>query len=173
MCGMKNVALALILLVLAPYASAADEMQKLDWLIGEWKGEAWVKIGAKTDRAVQTERVQAKLGGKVLLIEGVGRRKLEDGSAGEIMHDALALVSWDEVKKTYRFSAYTFNHPATETTLDVTAPNTAVWGMETPQGRIRYTLHLTDKGEWSEVGDFSRDGKQWVRFFEMTLTKVK
>jgi hypothetical protein len=32
---------------------------------------------------------------------------------------------------------------------------------------------VTEKGEWNEVGEFSRDGEKWMQFFEMTLTKVQ
>ena len=153
---------------------AADEMRKLDWLVGEWKGEATVQMGpGKPEHVVQTERVQSKVGGKVLMIEGLGKRKLEDGSVGDVVHDAMAILSWDEAKKNYRFSAYLSNRPQTEATLEVTGPTSAVWGMETPMGRMRYTLSLTEKGEWLEIGEFSRDGQQWTKFIEMRLQKVK
>ncbi len=170
-----HVRVAFVVLMLAGAWSALaanEEMRKLDWMVGEWKGEATLQMGpGKTERVVQTERVQSKLGGKVLLIEGQGRRRLADGTAGDIVHDALAIVSWDEAKKTYRFSTYLFNHPSGEMTLDVPAPNTAVWGMDTPRGRVRYTITRTDEGEWVEIGEISRDGK-WMKFFEMRLTKV-
>lgn len=90
------------------------------------------------------------------------------------MHDALAVISWDEAKKTHRFSTYLYSRPGAETTLTVTGPNTAEWGLETPQGRMRYIIRLTEKGEWHEVGAFSRDGgKTWMQFIEMRLTKVR
>ncbi|HEV2844661.1 MAG TPA: hypothetical protein VG477_07435, partial [Thermoanaerobaculia bacterium] len=47
------------------------------------------------------------------------------------------------------------------------------WGFALPQGgRIRYTIKLTDKGEWYETGEYSPDEKTWHQFHEMTLRKV-
>jgi hypothetical protein len=155
-------------------AFADDEMKKLDFLAGTWSGEAWIQMGPeKRELVVQTESVKPKLGGRVLLIEGVGRRKNENGTGGEVVHDALAVISWDPAKKAYRFSAYTAQYGAMDTTLDVTGENTAVWGMDVPGGRMRYTIRLTDKGAWNEIGEFSRDGKTWFKFLEMNLEKMK
>ncbi len=165
----------LVLALLAAFsASAADEMKKLDFLVGEWEGEGWVQMGpGKKEYVFQYESVQTKLGGKVLLIDGLGKRKLENGSVGEVVHEALAVVSWDDAKKVYRFEAYTVQQGNVDATLDV-RENGAVWGFDTPQGgKVRYTITRTEKGEWNEVGEFSRDGTKWMKFFEMTLQKVK
>ena len=41
-------------------AYGADEMRKLDWWIGEWKGEASIQMGpGKSEHVQQTERVQS------------------------------------------------------------------------------------------------------------------
>ena len=48
------------------------------------------------------------------------------------------------------------------------------WSFEDPRlGRIRYTMRLTERGEWHEVGESSRDGSTWSTFFEATLRKVE
>ena len=46
------------------------------------------------------------------------------------------------------------------------------WGFETGQGTIKYTIKINPEN-WNEVGEFSRDGKAWTKFFEMNLVKVK
>lgn len=48
-----------------------------------------------------------------------------------------------------------------------------VWGMETPMGKMRYTIRLDAQGRWHETGEGSRDGQAWTQFFEMTLTKAR
>jgi len=153
---------------------AADEMRQLDWMVGEWKGEAWVRMGAgEPEHVLQHERVQPRLGGRTLLVEGTGKRKLADGAAGEVVHEALAVVSFDDKTKQYRFDAWTARDGYVEAWFEAGA-NTATWGFDTPQGgKVRYTISLNDKGQWYEVGEFSRDGKQYMKFFEMTLTKSK
>ena len=40
-----------------------------------------------------------------------------------------------------------------------------------PTGRVRFTIALTPAGEWSEIGEYSRDGTAWAKFFAMTLKK--
>lgn len=172
---MKRLIMVLVVVCSATFAYGADEMSKLDWLVGEWKGEATARMGqGKPETAVQVEKVTPRAGGKVLLVEGLGRRKLEDGSAGDVVHDAIALISWDEEKKTYRFIGHVAQQPSVDTTLDMTGPNTLVWGLKPPQGgTVRFTIRLTEKGEWNEVGEFSPDGTKWFKFLDMTLTKVK
>jgi hypothetical protein len=172
---MKRMMMVLVVLFSATFAYGADEMGKLDWLVGEWKGEASARTGpGKPQSIVQTEKVTPRAGGKVLLVEGLGRTKLPDGTAGDVVHDAIALISWDAEKKTYRFIGHVAQQESVDTTLDMTGPNTLVWGMATPQGgKVRFTIRLTEKGEWNEVGEFSPDGTKWMKFLDMTLTKVK
>lgn len=169
---MKRTVMVLSLVLAASCAYGADEMGKIDFLIGEWHGEAWIQMGpGKPQYVIQKETVTRKAGGKVLLVEGLGRKKLEDGTAGDIVHDAIALISWDEAKNTYRFIGHVAQQKSVDSALDMTAPNTLVWGNDTPQGKVRFTIRLTEKGEWNEVGEFSRDGETWMKFMEMTLTK--
>lgn len=165
----------LLMFALAVPVFAADEMKKLDFLVGEWKGEAWYQMGpnAKREYALQHEKVTPRAGGNVLLVEGIGRTKKEDGTAGEIVHDALAFLRWDDVAKKYRFSTAVAGRGTAEPAFEVTGPNKAVWTMELPQGTMRYTITLNEKGEWFEVGEYSRDGAKWSKFLEMTLVKVK
>jgi hypothetical protein len=171
---MKRVFMVLALVLVASCAYGAEEMGKLDFLVGEWTGEAWIQMGPnKRENVIQTEKVTWKAGGKVLLVEGLGKKKLEDGTAGEVAHDAIALISWDKAKSTYRFIGHAAQQESVDTALDMTAPNTLVWGFDTPQGKVRFTIRLNEKGQWNEVGEFSRDGTAWMKFMEMTLTKSK
>jgi hypothetical protein len=155
-------------------ATAADEMRKLDFLVGEWKGEAWFQMGqAKREYAIQHEKVTPRAGGLALQIEGQGRQKKEDGTAGDVVHDAFAMLRWDDTAKQYRFSTAVAGRGTGEASFEVTGPNRVVWKLDIPHGKTRYTISLTDQGEWFEIGEFSRDGEKWFQFFEMKLKKVK
>lgn len=166
--------LRMFLVVVALPVFAADEMKKLDFLAGEWKGEAWIQMGpGKPSHAIQTERVTPKAGGAALLIEGLGRAKKDDGTAGDVVHEAVALVRWDEQAKQYRMSTAVAGRGTAEPWLEVRGQNHLVWGLDTPQGKVRYTITLNERGEWFEIGEHSRDGEKWMKFFEMTLQKVK
>jgi hypothetical protein len=173
--SMRKIVVLLVALFAATSLFAADEMRKLDFLAGEWRGDAWMQLGPdKKGYAIQRELVQSKLGGQVLLVEGQGRLKLEDGTGGQIVHDAMAVVSWDEAKKTYRFQTWVAGRGGSDTTLDLVAPNKAVWAIESPRGRTRFTITVTEDGKWNEVGEQSSDGgATWRKFFEMNLVKEK
>ena len=158
------------LLAQAPASGQRAEMKKLDWLIGNWKGTGWIEMGPKgREEFTQTEAIQGKLDGLVLLIEGQGTPK-GDGST---VHNALAFVSYDDRAKTFRWRAFTADGRQTDAEAKV-GVNTLEWGMEVPQrGRMRYTIKLNEKGEWFEVGEGTKDGQTWHKFFEMTLQRQK
>lgn len=167
----RTLVLTLAMAFIATSAFAADEMKKLDWLLGEWKGTASIQMGpGKSESVSQTERVQSKLGGKLIVIDGLGKRRNEDGSLGDVVHEAFGVISYDEKKGAYRFDAWTAREGYVEAWMTV-SENTATWGFDAPMGKIRYTIDRTAKNEWHEAGEFSRDGSTWMKFFDMTLSK--
>ena len=156
-----------VILFLTVPVFAADEMRKLDWWVGEWSGSASIRMGPGEPQQVQqSEKVQSKLGGRVLLVEGLGKE------GDKVVHQALGVVSFNEQTKKYEFDAWTARDGHVKAWFEAGENGAASWGFDTPQGaKIRYTIDRTEKGEWHEIGEFSRDGKQWMKFFEMTLTK--
>jgi len=150
-----------------------EAMKKLSFLVGQWKGESWTEfVPGKRQTSVGTETVESKLGGLLLTIEGVHRRK-GDKEAGNVVHNAFAVVSYDDKAKRYRLQAYTDRGNYTETEAKV-ADGKLEWGFRIPKfGEVRYTVTVSDKGRWSEIGEVSTDGKEWRKFFEMNLERVK
>src|SRR5262249_53237052 len=150
-----------------------EAMKKLGFLTGEWKGESWTEFApGKRLTSMGTETVQSKLGGLLLVIEGVHRRKGGE-KEGDVVHGAFGVVSYDEKAKRYRIQAYTNRGNYTEAEVKV-ADRKLEWGFRIPQfGDVRYTITVNEKGQWFEIGEVSADGKQWRRFFEMTLDRVK
>lgn len=174
-----TVLLSLILVLSAtlyaqtPATAPALEMKKLDFLVGQWQGEGWFMIGRGEQRTFhQTENVQRKVDGTVLLIEGLGKGKIADKGEEVIIHSAFAVVSFDKEAKVYRWRAF----KADGTSLDVqpqVTDNLLIWGFKDARaGDIRFTIKLNEKGQWFEIGEASRDGKTWQKFFEMTLNRV-
>src|SRR5438552_14598288 len=78
-------------------------MKKLAFLIGKWLGEASV-LRAPNQFAdlSQTEEAEFRLGGLILIIEGVGRMK----SHGTPVLQALGLISFDDVSGKYQMRAF-------------------------------------------------------------------
>lgn len=65
-----------------------------------------------------------------------------------------------------------FDRPAALCSNPVKHLNGGIPELTPPRGgTIRYTMDLTDAGEWHEIGERSSDGTKWEKFFEMTLRK--
>ena len=174
----KSAIAAALIVVAAVSVFAADpptpqevqrrEMKKLEWIVGHWKGAGWIQIGQGRHEFTQTETVEAKLDGLVLVIEGLGKRK-EDGTS---VHTALAIVSYDDRAKKFRWHAIT-----PEGQVDTEAKvgtDSLQWTLQIPQrGRMQYTLKRNEKGEWFEVGEMIQADQTRHKFFEMTLQKQK
>jgi hypothetical protein len=159
----------------SPSTASAAEMKKLDFLTGDWKGEGWIEMGpGGRSTFKQTEAVQSKLNGTVIIVEGLGTGKLASTGQEGIVHNALAVISYDSAARKYLFRAFRADGNYIDANVTLTEKG-LIWGFRPPQqgGEIRYTIKLTDAGQWHEIGEFSMDGKQWRKFFEMTLQRVK
>lgn len=147
-------------------------MQKLGYLVGEWRGKASVIVGpGEPVEAAQHEVVEWAAGGTVLTIAGRGT-VIEDG-VERVVHDAFATVWWDAEEKGYRMRAHLANGQAVDA-QPVVGADTMVWGFHHPQaGQLRYTITRTADGDWHEIGERSADGKtNWMKIIEMRLTKA-
>jgi hypothetical protein len=169
-------ALVLPLSAQAPASIPAqrEAMKKLDFLVGRWKGEGWVeKSSGQRVTFTQTENVQSKLDGTALLVEGRGTGKAPGQAAEAALFEAMAVISYDEQGKLYRFVSNTSEGRQGEFDLKPVEGG-CEWGFRIPQGgRVRYTIKLNDNGQWHEIGEFSQDDKTWRKFHEMTLDRVR
>jgi hypothetical protein len=122
----------------------------------------------------QTENVQFRLDGVVLLVEGIGRGKLPGKDEEGVLFNALGVMSYDAQAKKYKVKAYRSEGQSVDADMTLTEKG-FIWGFKEPQRglEVKYTLTVTPKGEWHEIGEFSQDGKTWTKFIEMTLTRVK
>ena len=152
----------------APASRAAaqrEAMSRLRFLAGEWSGDAWYQPGPGARRRLrQSESVQSKLGGQVLLVEGTGR-----DSSGAVVFNALATISYSP-ENGYRLHSHTLDGNEGDFALTLTDSG-FVWGFDVPQGHLRYTMHLTPEGTWVETGEFSRDGTTWQQIMEMRVRR--
>lgn len=145
-----------------------DAMKKLDFLVGTWKGKAWYWMGPDQKHEVdQTETVEFRQQGVLMHVEGLGL----DAKTGAIVHDALAVISFDDVNRKYTFTSWA-GAGRSGVSEAVIGENKLVWGMKHGPASVRYTIVLNDRGEWYEIGERSMDGATWTRFFEMTLKKM-
>lgn len=150
------------------------EMKKLEFLVGEWKGLGWIQMGPgqKAESSV-TETVQSKLGGRVFVIEGLGKARSEGSSDGRVVHHAFAFLYYDQEASRFRMRAFLANGQAVDADTNF-KDGVFEWGFQLPQGRIQYRTRLNEKNQWVEEGSISLDGgKTYQKFFEMTLDRIK
>ena len=141
-----------------------DAMKKLSFLTGRWSGPASISRGpGEPLHLTQTENVESKLDGLVLLIQGQST-----GSDGKAQFEALATIAYDDAAHTYHFRAYNAGrYLDTELTVQ---PDGFSWGFDAGPAKIRNTMHLTAKGEWQETTDVTFGSGPPHRSVDMLLT---
>ena len=146
-------------------------MEKLAFMIGSWKGDAWQMQGP--GNRVETrmhEVVTLGPGGAVLLVEGKGEIPGTGGAEGRMVHHAFGIISFDPTRGSYTLRSYLANGMMGD--FDLTPVEGGVmWTRDAPGGgKIRYTAKY-GTGEWHEIGEYSRDGTAWTKTMEMRLKK--
>lgn len=155
-----------------PGAGAAVDsaMAPLAWLIGEWEGTGTTRSRTGSEVASVREKVESKLGGRVLIMEGIGRVPTADGT-GRVVHHAFGVLSYDPEKREYVLRA--FRDGGAIDPVSRLADGAFIWEFDIPGGggRTRYVIR-NDGGEWLETGEYSLDGSTWRKFFEMRLHRA-
>jgi hypothetical protein len=140
-----------------------EAMRKLSFLAGHWSGPVTIVRGpGEAPHLTQTEDVEYKLDGLVLLIQGKST-----SADGKLLFSALATIAYDDASHTYHFRAYNDGHYL-DTELSVPA-NGFSWSFTAGPAHIVNTMHLTGKGEWDEVTDVTVGSNPPHRSVEMLL----
>lgn len=148
-------------------AAQREAIARVAWLVGDWEGAGWVDLPEGRQAFRQTEKVEARLGGALLVIEGHGYA----GAPEALAFNALGLLSHDDRTGRYAFRSFTRGYYA-EAAAEVRPDGALVWTMAPPGMTIRYTLSQPGPGQWREIGERSTDGgASWRQFFEMQLTR--
>jgi hypothetical protein len=142
-------------------------MQSCGFLTGRWEGEGWIVLAeGKRTSFHETEEIEPKLGGLLLLVQGLGTSK-----EGRIIHAALATLSFDAQDKQYHMRA----HEQMGHYIDSIAQcrdGMMTWSLPAGPRTLHYTISLNPKGQWHEVGTAATQGGPEQQLFEMTLDKV-
>ncbi len=129
-----------------------EAMHKLDFLAGRWSGPVTIMRGpGQPLRLMQSEDVQYKLGGLVLLVEGKSTN-----AAGKVEFSALATISYDDATGAYHIRAYNGGHYV-DSKLSLLSQGFS-WSFPAGPVHIVNTMHLTAKGEWQEVSQVVMEG---------------
>jgi hypothetical protein len=150
-----------------PAPALSQRMAPLGDLVGEWRGSGWMMMPDGTRHRFESrETVTSRLSGNALLVEG---RHYEPGSPERLIHDAMAMITWDQRTGAYRFRSALANGMGGDFPLEV-GPGRFAWRIDTPGGRIDYVAEFT-RDTWTERGRRTGPDGRSVDFFEMTLRR--
>ena len=178
-CQMKLRILSLILFLFSAttiFAQMPDfskdiklAMKQIEIMDGKWEGSGWRMNpdGTKSNSDV-VENLYFKLDSTLLVLEGLGTD--DDGKA---VHNAFGIISFDPFKKKFQMKSFLSNGLSTDADFEVVEPNKSFkWWFKPPRGgTVKYTISYQDN-IWTEIGEFSKDEENWVKFFEMNLKKI-
>jgi hypothetical protein len=161
---------------LAPPPRAPDiaaqraALNKLDYLVGKWSGEARVARGpGEPLELIQTEEAQYKLDGLVLIIEGVGKTKAD----GTVALQALGIISYDDEAETYRMRAYNDGrYLETDVKLNENGEG-LTWGFAMGEIKTSSVLRINEKGAWTEVTEIAIGSQPAWKYMEVTVSRQK
>src|SRR5258708_35317077 len=140
-----------------------EAMRKMSFLAGHWSGPVSIFRGpGEALHLTQTEDVEYKLDGLVLLVEG--KSTSADGKVG---FSALATITYDDASHIYRFRAYSDGRYL-DTECSVAA-NGFSWSFTAGPAHIVNAMHLTSKGEWAEVTEVTIGSNPPNRSVDMLL----
>lgn len=148
-----------------------EQMKTLaDKWVGEWEGEGW-QMDQNTRQRIEfsvEEKVESKLGGLALLVEGKGKSDKSDF----LGHHAIGIIYYNLDKKTYELKSITQDGLTTLAEAHIDESGDFIWGFDVPGGRVQFTITITENA-WIEKGAFSMDGNTWYPTMEMSLKRVK
>jgi hypothetical protein len=145
-------------------------MKKLSFLIGNWSGEARLqRRPGELLELVQTESVQYKLDGLVLVIEGTGRSK----SDGQVALQALAIVFYDDEAGVYRMHAYNDGRYLETQLKPAEGSGSLAWGFSLGDIKTRSVLRITETGEWTELAEISIGSQPPRQLMELRVRPQK
>jgi hypothetical protein len=145
-------------------------MNKLNFLVGHWSGivRIWRSSGEPAE-LIQTEEATYKLDGLILMIEGVGKDKVN----GKVALQALGAISYDDEAGVYRMRAFNDGRwLETEVRLADSGKGLS-WGFVFGEIRTSSTLRINEKGEWTEIAEVTVGSQPTRKFMELTVKPHK
>jgi hypothetical protein len=148
--------------LMAAQKVALERFSRMD---GIWRGPAWTILPSGEKHSItQTERIGPFLDGTIRVIEGRGYEP-----DGRVSFNAFGVISYNSESKSYRLRSHAQGRQGDFAIV----PSEDGYSWEIPAGpvTIRYTA-IIKNGVLNEVGDRIVEGKDPVRFFEMTLKRI-
>lgn len=148
-------------------------IDKLDFMIGEWEGNGWMMTRNGKENAKINEKVQYKLENDIMVVEGLGTKTDSITNEQKIVHNAFGIIFFDTKANSLMIDAYKEGE-SIQSKIEFIEEKIIQWKMDIPnQGKVKFTVDFSTNNKWIEIGEFSRDGENWMKFLEMNLDKIK
>lgn len=145
-------------------------MKKLNFLVGEWTGEARLLRGpGGPTELVQTEEARYRLDGLILTIERVGRTK----SDGRPNIRAFGVISYEDETRTFRMRAFNDGRFLETEVRLLEQGEGMTWGFALGQIRTKSVMRINDSGEWTELQEITVGSESPKTFMELVVRRQK
>jgi hypothetical protein len=145
-------------------------MTAVNFLVGKWAGEARLVRGpAESVELLQTEEAQYKLGGLILVIEGVGRIE----SSGQPVLQAFGIISYDDESATFRMRAFNDGRFLEAQVKLLEEAQGMTWGFVLGDIRTNSVLRINENGEWTELAEITIGPEPAKKLLELTVRLQK
>jgi hypothetical protein len=145
-----------------------DAMQKLSFLVGSWSGEVHVQRGpGNLATLFQTEDVEYKLGGLVLVIEGTGRTQTDQQPSLQ----ALGIISYDDATGAYHMRAWNDGRFLESDVQLLEDGKSLRWGFGVGDIRSSSLLQIDKGGQWTETAELIIGSQAPRRLMDLTVRR--
>ena len=141
-------------------------MKKLSFLVGKWTGECrLLQRSGDLVSVAQSEEAQYKLGGLVLVIEGLGQSKTD----GTMAMQALGIITFDDASGTYQMRAFNDGRFVEAEVKLLLEGNGITWGFSSEKYKTASVLRVSEEGVWTERSEITIGSQPPVTFLEMAV----
>ncbi|WP_162919930.1 hypothetical protein [Hanstruepera ponticola] len=149
-----------------------NAMEPLHFMLGTWEGDAWTMTREGRVESRIKEQIYCKTDCNIMVAEGLGTKTDAETNETVVVHEAFGVMYVDPETKKLMLRAYKDNKISISE-IDIISEKVIRWKMEIPnQGTVRFTSDYSKDNTWVEIGEFSRDGENWMQFLGMELTKI-
>lgn len=149
-----------------------NQMEPLSFMLGQWEGDSWSMTREGRVESKIKEHIYCKTDCNIMIAEGLGTKIDPETNETIVVHDAYGVMYVDPETSNLTLRAYK-DSEIVESEIELIEDKIIRWKMVIPnQGTVRFTSDYSKEDKWIEIGEFSKDGENWMQFLGMDLTKI-
>ena len=149
-----------------------NSVKNLSFMIGDWEGKGWTATREGKVFSDVKEKAEYKLDSSILIVEGLGTKTDAISKEVKVVHNAFGVIFFNSTDNSLNIRAYKEGGGVATSKIEFIDEKVIQWSMDIPNGsKVKFTVDFNTDGKWIEIGEFSRDGLNWVEFLGMELTK--